>query len=112
MFAEVKEMLQNPVSGDDYDQQIILNINACALDLERTAEIVIPGDINITRNSTTGVVTDTSTVTDALVILAIATWCSMNIGNPANYDQLHSAYESLKGRLRLSKSYTSGVTTE
>ena len=110
MFTDVKEMLQNPVSGDDYDKQIILNIYACALDLERTAEIVIPGDINITINN--GVVTDTSTVTDELIILAIATWCSMNIGNPANYDQLHAAYESLKGRLRLSKHYTGEVTTE
>ena len=104
MFQEVKAML--PVSGDDYDAEIILQINACALDLTRTAEITLPGTIAISRNSTTGVISDTSTLTDALVITAIGTWCNMRIGNPPNYDNLLKAYESMKGQLRLSKSYT------
>ena len=30
----------------------------------------------------------------------------MRIGNPPNYDNLLKAYESLKGQLRLSESYT------
>jgi hypothetical protein len=34
----------------------------------------------------------------------------MRIGNPPNYDNLLRAYESLKGQLRLSKSYTGVVT--
>ena len=104
MFAEVKAML--PVSGDDYDVEIILQINACALDLTRTAEITLPGTIAISRDSTTGAISDTSTLTDALIITAIGTWCNMRIGNPPNYDNLLKAYESLKGQLRLSKSYT------
>ena len=104
MFQEVKAML--PVSGDDYDAEIILQINACALDLTRTAEITLPGTIAISRDGTTGVISDTSTLTDALVITAIGTWCNMRIGNPPNYDNLLKAYESLKGQLRLSKSYT------
>ena len=104
MFQEVKAML--PVSGDDYDAEIILQINACALDLTRTAEITLPGTIAISRDGTTGAVTDNSTLTDALVITAIGTWCNMRIGNPPNYDNLLKAYESLKGQLRLSKSYT------
>ena len=103
MFAEVKSML--PVSGDGYDAEIILQINAAALDLTRTAEIVLPGEINIVR-ANDGTVTDTSTVTDALVITAIATWCNMRIGNPANYDNLLKAYEAMKGALRISGSYT------
>ena len=37
---------------------------------------------------------------------AISVWCNMRIGNPPNYDNLLKAYESLKGQLRLSKSYT------
>ena len=57
--------------------------------------------------------TDTSTLTDELIITAIATWCNMRIGNPPNYDKLLAAYNSLKGQLRLSKTYTtSEVTTE
>lgn len=103
MFKEVKSML--PVSGNGYDAEIILQINAAALDLTRTAEIVLPGGINIVR-ANDGIVTDTSTVTDALVITAIATWCNMRIGNPANYDNLLKAYEAMKGALRISGSYT------
>jgi len=30
----------------------------------------------------------------------------MRIGNPPNYDNLLKAYESLKGQMRISKSYT------
>ena len=108
MFQEVKAML--PVSGDDYDAEIILQINACALDLTRSAEITLPGTIAITRTQDqqthAWTITDSSTLTDALVITAIGTWCNMRIGNPPNYDNLLKAYESLKGQLRLSKAYS------
>ena len=111
MFQDVKDAL--PVSGDDYDAQIIREIKACALDLTTSAEIVLPGTIAISRDATTGAISDTSTLTDALVITAIGTWCNMRIGNPPNYDKLLAAYESLKGQMRLSKTYTtSEVVTE
>ena len=115
MFTEVKDSL--PISGDDYDGQIIREIKACALDLTTSAEIQLPGEISITRtqNQQTGVwtITDNSTITDELIIAVISTWCNMRIGNPPNYDNLLKAYESLKGQLRLSKTYTtSEVTTE
>ena len=112
MFQEVKATL--PISGDDYDAEIIMQIKACALDLTRTAEIQLPGTISITRDSTTGKVTDNSTLADELIMTAISVWCNMRIGNPPNYDNLLKAYESLKGQLRLSKSYTQygEVTTE
>lgn len=109
MFAEVKESL--PISGDDYDAQIIREIKACALDLTTSAEIVLPGEITITRTKSviTGewVIEDESTLADELIITAISIWCNMRIGNPPNYDNLLKAYESLKGQLRLSKAYTS-----
>jgi len=104
MFQEVKDTL--PISGDDYDAQIIREIKACALDLTTSAEITLPGTISITRDSTTGNVTDNSTLADELIITAISVWCNMRIGNPPNYDNLLKAYESLKGQLRLSKTYT------
>ena len=104
MFQEVKDAL--PVSGDAYDAQIIREIKACALDLTTSAEITLPGTISITRNETTGIVTDNSTLTDELIIAAISTWCNMRIGNPPNYANLLKAYESLKGQLRLSKAYS------
>ena len=119
MFAEVKAML--PVSGDDYDGEIITQIKAAALDLTTSAEIVLPGVIAISRTWTepetsliTGEVTapgywtvnDNSTLTDELIITVISTWCNMRIGNPPNYDNLLKAYESLKGQLRMSRKYT------
>ena len=107
MFQEVKDTL--PISGYDYDAQIIMEIKACALDLTTSAEITLPGTIAITRTqSQQGVwtITDTSTLTDELILTAISVWCNMRIGNPPNYDNLLKAYESLKGQLRLSKSYT------
>ena len=108
MFQEVKESL--PVSGDEYDAQIIREIKACALDLTTSAEIVLPGVIAITRTQDPQThewtVTDASTVTDELIIAVISTWCNMRIGNPPNYDHLLAAYNSLKGQLRLSDHYT------
>ena len=104
MFQEVKAML--PVSGNDYDAEIITQIKAAALDLTTSAEIVLPGVISIRRSAVTGEVTDNSTLKDELIITAIGTWCNMRIGNPPNYDQLLKAYNSLKGQLRLSKTYT------
>ena len=120
MFAEVKESL--PISGDDYDAQIIREIYACVLDLTTSAEIVLQGEVDITREleaATTSepehwVITDDSTLEDPLIITVISIWCNMRIGNPPNYDNLLKAYESLKGQLRLSKTYTQygEVTTE
>ena len=106
MFSEVKDSL--PVSGDDYDAQIIRQIKACALDLTTSAEIKLPGTIDITRTKVLGVwtITDNSTLTDELIITTISVWCNMMIGNPPNVDFLKKAYESLKGQLRLSKKYT------
>lgn len=110
MFAEVKELID--VSGDAYDAAIILQIRAAALDLTTTAEINMPGEIDISRNPDTGVITDNSTVTDEKIIDTIATWCKMKIGNPPNYDKLLAAYNSLKGSLRLSKHYTTYTTEQ
>ena len=118
VFASVKAML--PVSGDAYDGEIITQIKAAVLDLTKTAEIVLPGTVDITRTlqaATTSepehwVITDSSTLTDELAITAIATWCNMRIGNPPNYDNLLKAYESMKESMRISSSYTNygGVT--
>lgn len=104
VFEKVKDML--PVSGDDYDGQIIAQINAAVLDLTKTAEIVLPGDVAISRDDSTGAVTDSSTLEDDYVITAIATWCNMRIGNPPNHDNLLKAYEAMKGSMRISKEYT------
>lgn len=103
MFAEVKAMM--PISGNGYDRQIAMQIEAGALDLSQTAEINLRGEIKISIDEG-GNVTDESTVTDRFVMAAIAAWCTMRIGNPPNYDKLLAAYESMKGSMRISGRYT------
>ena len=116
MFQEVKELLTY-IDGDDYDAKIIAEIKACALDLTRTAAIVLPGIIDITRTKNLlkdeWTITDNSTITDELIIKIMAVWCDKEIGNPPNKDYLEKAYSSLKGSLQLSRHYTDyeGVTT-
>ena len=104
VFEKVKDML--PVSGNAYDGQIITQINAAVADLTKTAEIVLPGTVTISQDSTTKEITDSSTLEDDYVITAIATWCNMHIGNPPNYDNLLEAYKTIKGNMRISKEYT------
>ena len=104
LFAEVKDSL--PVSGNDYDGQIIREIKACALDLTTSAEIVLPGTIVISRDTITGAVSDYSTITDELIITVISVWCNLHIGNPPNAEMLQKVYNGFKGQLRLSKHYT------
>lgn len=118
MFAEVKAMMTN-VSGDAYDEEIILNIKACVIDLTSSAEITLPGEVSITRtkNEQTGewTITDNSTITDEFVIRVIAIWCGMQIGNPPNYDQLRASYKAYKGQMKFSRKYKPSeevVTTE
>ena len=104
VFEKVKDML--PVSGNAYDGNIITQINAAVADLTKTAEIVLPGTVAISQDSTTKQITDSSTLEDDYVITAIATWCNMHIGNPPNYDNLLEAYKTIKGNMRISKEYT------
>ena len=104
MFAKVKRMM--PVSGDGYDREIVLQIKAAALDLTRTAEIILPGTIDISIDGTSGAVTDNSTVEDEYLTAAIACWCAAMIGNPPNHDNMMKAYEAMKGNMRLSREYT------
>jgi len=107
MFSEVRDML--PISGEDYDAQIIREIKACVIDLTSSAEIVLPGEVIISRTQGQGgvwTITDSSTLTDEFVITVISIWCNMRIGNPPNYQELLRAYNSYKGQMRTSKKYT------
>ena len=122
MFAEVKSMLTF-VNGDDYDEKIAREILACETDLTATAEIVLPGKVEITitkQAATTSepervLINDTSDIDDNYVFAVFATWCDMRIGNPPNIAELKNAYRTIKGNMRTSKKYTnfgSVVTTE
>ena len=106
MFAEVKKMLQNRISGASYDEQIAFWTKAAVRDLQME-QIVLDGvcDIECEKDGQTVTVTDNSSIEDELVFAACATYCSMNIGNPPNYDNLLKTYNSLKGQMRMSRKY-------
>ena len=108
MFAEVKELLTfiEP-EEESYDAQIIAEIKACALDLTRTAEIVLPGVIDISREKVLGkwVITDNSTITDQLLIQAIITYVRLHFGTPDDYDKLERSYNEQKAQLITASGY-------
>lgn len=111
MFAEVKAMLQNRISGDSYNEQIVLWTKAAIRDLTMD-QIVLDGVCNIscTRGQDGRVtVTDNSTIEDETVFAACATYCSMNIGNPPNHESLLQTYNTLKGNMRMSRKYKEGA---
>ena len=106
MFAEVKKMLQNRISGDSYNAQIILWTKVAVRDLQMD-QIVLDGvcDIEMEQNDGVWEIVDNSSIEDELVFAACATYCSMNIGNPPNHDNLLETYKSLKGQMRMSRKY-------
>lgn len=111
MFAEVKAMLQNRISGESYNEQIVLWTKAAIRDLTMD-QIVLDGvcSISCTRGQDGRVtVTDNSTIEDETVFAACATYCSMNIGNPPNHESLLQTYNTLKGNMRMSRKYKEGA---
>ena len=104
MFAEVKAMLQNRISGNSYDEQIVFWIRAAMADLTME-QIVIEGVCDISYDRDEKTVTDSSTIEDEYVFAACAAYCSMNIGNPPNYENLLKAYNTIKGNMRMSRKY-------
>lgn len=104
MFAEVKAMLQNRISGSSYDEQIVFWIRAAVNDLTME-QIVLDGVCDISYDKNEKTVTDNSTIEDEYVFAACAAYCSMNIGNPPNYDNLLKAYNTCKGNMRMSRKY-------
>ena len=51
-------------------------------------------------------ITENHSETDALIILAIKTYCRMNFHNPANYDKLKASYDEQKAQLQTAEGYT------
>ena len=104
MFAEVKAGIN--IKGNAYDVQIRQQIYAAVKDMTATADISLPGDVNISIDENTGAVTDNSTLTDAYAITAITAWCILHIGNPPNYKELLDSYNTIKGNMSRSSEYS------
>ena len=58
------------------------------------------------ENRTIEKVTDESTLTDNFVMRAIITYVKANFGNPPNYDNLISSYQTQLGQLMVTDGYT------
>ena len=102
MLSEAKKALR--VTAAAFDTEIMDLLKAGARDLE-IAGVILPGKIAYTV-STSGAVTDTSTLKDPLCQRALFTYAAMRFGNPPNYDRLLEAYETQKVQLMHAAEYT------
>ena len=102
MLKEAKKALR--VTASYYDSEIAHLLMSGANDL-KIAGVTLPGTVSFTIG-TNDAVTDTSTLTDHLVMRAIITYAAMRFGNPPNYTQLADAYETQKVQLMHAHGYT------
>ena len=102
MLKEAKKALR--VTVDNFDDEIMRLCMAGYDDL-KIAGVIEAGTVSFTE-STSGAVTDTSTLTDTLTQRAIITYAAMRFGNPPNYEQLREAYETQKVQLMHATGYT------
>ena len=102
MLKEAKKALR--VTASYYDSEIAHLLMSGANDL-KIAGVELPGTVAFTIG-TNDAVTDTSTLTDPLVMRAIITYAAMRFGNPPNYDKLADAYDTQKVQLMHAGRYT------
>jgi hypothetical protein len=102
MLKEAKKALR--VTVTNFDDEIMRLCQAGLMDLQ-IAGVAASGTVAFTE-STSGAVTDTSTLNDPLVQRAIITYVRANFGSPADADRLVDCYEAQKGRLMHATGYT------
>lgn len=102
MLKEAK--LAMAITNTAYDAEIAGLLEAGARDLA-AAGVRLPGRVAFTI-STTGSVTDASSMRDPLVLRALITYARMYFRSPDDYDRLEKAYEAQKGTLMHASGYT------
>lgn len=85
MLAKVKTALR--ITTNAFDDELNGLIAAAQLDLG-IAGVIIPQNI------------------DALVTLAIITYCKLHFGEPDNWDRLKKSYDEQKAQLSMATGYT------
>lgn len=94
-----------PVKTTAFDLTIAQLINAAVYDLT-IAGIPVDGvDVTLTEDEGTVTVTDSSTVTDPILIRAICAYVRANFGSPADYDRLKACYDENKAQLQTATGY-------
>ena len=105
MLKECRRALR--ITTEAYDGELCSLMKAAAKDLE-IAGVNIPGTISFIETVTTAgeSITDTSTMTDSLVMRAIFTYVRAHFGSPNDYEQLKESYNVQKVQLMHAQDYT------
>ena len=89
-----------------YDAELAQLIMAGADDLQHSAGVPVEGvSLTVAWNQGVATVTDSSTITDDLIIRAIITYVRMRFGSPDDYDRLKAAYDEQKAQLQTATGY-------
>lgn len=103
MLAETKLALGKVKS--DYDLELVGLIEAAVADLG-IVDVHATGISFVINGST---VTDTSTITDPLLIRAIITYVRLHFKSPDDYDKLERSYREQKAQLISATGYGLGA---
>ena len=115
MLKECKKAMG--YGGKLSDGEIARLCRAGAMDM-MTRGVLVPGKVDFTiteeavadpvtgETRTIEKVTDNSTLTDELCMRAIITYAKAHFGNPPNYQNLISSYETQLGQLMNTSGYT------
>lgn len=103
MINETRMALR--INTTAYDPEIARLILAAVSDLGIVDVEAAGVAITITPTQTGEVVTDTSTITDQLLIRAIITYVRLNFGTPDDYDRLYQSYWEQKAQLISASGY-------
>lgn len=99
MLSETKLAMR--IANDAYNPEIAALILAGVEDL-RIAGVPVDG-VNLTISD--GVVVDTSTITDQILIRALITYTRLHFGTPDDFDRLERSYFEQKAQLQTATGY-------
>ena len=85
-----------------------LRIKTTAYDSE-LEQLILAAQLDL---SVAGVVLESNTTLDALVQLAVITYCKMHFGQPDDYDRLKRSYDEQKAQLATCTGYTDWMDGE
>lgn len=94
-----------PVKTAYFDSQIAQLIKAAVEDLRIAGVPVYGVEITVSMNGSDVTVTDTSTITDPILIRAICAYVRAHFGSPDDYDRLKAAYDENKAQLQTASGY-------
>lgn len=84
MLEKVKRSLR--ITSNVFDEELNNLISSAQMDLG-VAGVILPSEI------------------DAIVSLAIITYCKMHFGEPVDYDRLKNSYDEQKAQLSMATGY-------